>query len=225
MRKIIRPTYPKEFSIGILLLVFIISCFLAQQIFVVSIHDLKENTDVFLGIFLIGVAVVMMVLIMWEEILFPIKLKEVDGGIIFRNRVAKLRTQILMYLFIPLIFGFVYFTYEVNHVRFLLWLLGCMVPPVLDKIVSGIKNLHDFLQLTDDKIEYKNNEKEGHFNTTDIQYIEILSDDKSEAKKMQLTFKDNTSVCIDLDEMELDAYYNTIDKFVASHYKHLVKHV
>lgn len=223
MKKIIRPTYPKEFSIGLLLLVFIVSCFLAQQIFIVSIHDLKQNTDVFLGIFLVGFAVVIMVLIMWEEILFPIKLREVQGGILFQNRLSKLRTQIMMYCCIPAIFAFIYFQYEVKPLRFALWAMACMIPPVIEKIISGIKNQKDFLQLTDEKIEYKNNEKEGHFDTKDIHHIAVLTDDKSESKKMELIFKNHTSVVIDLDEMELDAFYDTIDKFVVSHYKHLIK--
>ena len=121
MKKIIRPTYPKEFSVGLLLLMFITSCFLAQQIFVVSIHDLKldENNHIYFGMFLVSSALIIMILIMWEEILFPVRLKEIDGGIVFRNRQTKLRTQVIMYCCIPLIFIYVYLEFDVKLFRFI----------------------------------------------------------------------------------------------------------
>lgn len=223
MRKLIRPTYPKEFSIGLLLLIFVIACFLSLQIFVVPIHDLNENKDVYVGMLLASFAVIIMVLIMWEEILFPIKLKEIPGGIEFRNHKSKLRVQIMMYCCIPVIFIFIYLNFEIKFFRFLFWAIVCMVPPVLEKIVSGINNLQDFLQLTVEKIHYKNNEKEGDFKTSDIIQISILSEDKSLINKIELFFKDGSSVIIDIDEMELEAFYVFIYKFIVTNYKHLLK--
>lgn len=222
MKKIVRKTYPLEFSVGLLLLIFVTSCFLAQQIFVVSIHDLKDNHNELLGMMLISAAVVIMILIIWEEILFPIRVKEVKGGILFSNRKKKLKVQVLMYLCIPLIFGYVYFTYEVKLIRFILWALVCMGAPVLEKLISGIKNFNDFLLLTDDFIEYKNNEKEGRFAVNQIKNITILTEERIVSKKMLLEFVDGTNVTIDLDEMELDVYYDTIDKFSKKHYKELL---
>ena len=130
MGKIIRPTYPKEFSIGLMLLIFVIAGLLSHQIFNVPYSKLAENLNVFFGMFLVGIAVVIMVLIIWEEILFPIKTKEVNGGMVFRNHGAKLKTQIFIYCSIPAIFCFIYFEYEVNHVRFFIWATVCMVAPV-----------------------------------------------------------------------------------------------
>lgn len=224
MKKIVRKTYPIEFSVGLLLLIFIVACFMAQQVFVVSIHDIKNNHSDFAGVLLLSFAVIIMILIIWEEILFPIRVKEVKGGILFSNRKKKLKVQVVMYLCIPLIFAYVYFNYEVKLIRFILWALVCLGAPVLEKLISGITNFNDFLLLTDDFIEYKNNEKEGRFSVADVKQITILTEEKIVSKKMELLFIDNTSVMIDLDEMELDVFYDTIDKFAAKHYGNLVKH-
>ena len=221
-RTIIRNTYPAQFSIGVLILMFVISWFLSHQIFAVHIHDLDENTKVYFGMFLVSVALINMVLIMWEEILFPIKIKEVEGGIIFRNHRKKLRTQLLIYCTIPAIFTFIYFDYEVNHVRFFIWAAVCMIPPIIEKIVSGINNYNDFLILTNKTIEYKNNEKVGCFKTEDIRNITLIKDDRKFITKIQLLFTNNNNVTIDLDEMELQAFYRSINRFIINNYKHLL---
>jgi hypothetical protein len=223
MGKIIRPTYPKEVSIGVLLLIFIFSYLLSHQIFDVRVHELKENKDVYYGMFLVSVAVIIMVLIMWEEILFPIKIKEIDGGMIFRNHRTKLKAQLLIYCTIPAIFTFIYMEYEVNHIRFIIWAAVCMIPPVVEKIFSGINNYNDFLRLTDREVAYKNNEKEGTFQLTAIQNISIIEDERKVIHKVQLVLKNNDQVTIDLDEMELDDFFPSIDSYIATHYKHMVK--
>jgi hypothetical protein len=223
MGKIIRPTYPKEVSIGVLLLIFIFSYLLSHQIFDVRVHELKENKDVYYGMFLVSVAVIIMVLIMWEEILFPIKIKEIDGGMIFRNHRTKLKAQLLIYCSIPAIFTFIYMEYEVNHIRFIIWAAVCMIPPVVEKIFSGINNYNDFLRLTDREVAYKNNEKEGIFQLTEIQNISIIEDERKVIHKVQLLLKNNDEVTIDLDEMELDDFFPSIDSYITSHYKHLAK--
>lgn len=223
MKKLIRPTYPKEFSVGLLLLIFITSCFLAEQVFVGSIHDLKENKDVFIGMFLISAAVIIMILIMWEEILFPVRLKEIQGGILFRNRQSKLRVQVIMYCCIPVIFLYVYLNYDVNMLRFLAWAAVCMLPPVMDKIASGVNNYEDFLLLTDTSLEYKNNEKQGSYLIENIIHITIVKDERSVMTKIQLLLKNGNDVQIDLDEMELEAFYESINIFISTHYKDLVK--
>lgn len=222
MKKLIRPTYPQEFSVGLVLLIFIISCFLAGQVFVVSIHDLKENTEVLLGIFLVSIAVIIMVLIMWEEILFPVKLKKIDGGIIFRNRKEKLRIQILMYCCIPVIFLYVYVNYDIRPLRFFAWAAVCMVPPIMDKILSGVNNYQDFLQLTNSSVEYKNNEKEGRFPIGNLMTITIIKDERNVMSKIQLLLKNGNNVTIDLDEMELEAFYESIEMFISTEYKDLL---
>jgi hypothetical protein len=218
MGKVIRATYPAGFSIGVLILVFIISFFLSHQIFEVPFSDLHENKNVYFGMFLVGSAVIIMFLVIWEEILFPIKIREVNGGILFRNHRTKLLTQGLIYLSIPAIYTFIYMEFEVNHIRFFIWALICTVAPILEKLASGINNYNDFLRLTDEEIEYKNNEKEGLFKTQDIYQIAIIKEGVS-VKKLQLIFKNSEKEIIDLDEMELDAFYESIYKYVTTHYK------
>jgi hypothetical protein len=220
---IIRKTLPIHLSVGILLLMFTISWFLSHQIFTVRVHDLDENTHVYLGMALVSIALMNMVLITWEEILFPIKIKEVDGGMVFKNHRNKLKTQILIYCPIPVILTFIYFTFDVNHFRFFIWAAVCLIPPVLEKIVSGINNYNDYLKLTDTTIEYKNNSKEGHFMLKDIQDITVIKDNHRIIKKIQLVLTNNQIFMIDLDQMELDAFYDSINKFIARNYNHLLK--
>lgn len=221
--KTIRSTYPKEISIGVLILVFFIAYALSHQIFTVPFTALKQNTEVYFGMFLVSMAVIIMVLILWEEILFPIKLKEIEGGVLFRNHRQKIQVQALIYLCIPAIFAFIYLEYEVNHVRFFIWAAICMVPPVLSKIGSGINNYNDFLALTDYTIEYKNNEKEGCIKLVDIRHITVLREEGGTIKSLDLAFTDQTNLVIDLDEMELEDFIDAIDEFISKHYPHLLK--
>jgi hypothetical protein len=92
--------------------------------------------------------------------------------------------------------------------------------PVAGKLISGIKNYNDFLKLTDDTIEYKNNEEEGVLHVKDIQQIILIKDETNVLHKIQLIMTNN-EVTIDLDEMELEAYYKTIEEYMAIHYSSL----
>ena len=130
MAKIIRATYPKEFSIGLLLLIFAISSFLSSQIFNVRWRDIIDGHSPYLGMFLSGLAVVFMVLILWEEFLFPARIKPTEDEIVFRNHSTKLQTQILIYCAIPVIVGFIYLNYEVAAVPFFIWAAICVISPV-----------------------------------------------------------------------------------------------
>jgi hypothetical protein len=223
MGKIIRPTYPKELSIGLLLLVFGISFFLSGQIFDTHAVDPAKNSNVYLGMSLLSVAVIIMVLILWEEFLFPVKIKPESGGMVFRNHRTKLINQALIYCAIPVIFVFIYVNYKVNHVYFILWALVCLVSPVAGKLISGIKNYNDFLKLAADSIEYKNNHEVGTFGLKDIQWIMLIKDERKVLHKIQLLTIDNKQVTIDLDEMELEAFYISIDKYISANYKSLLK--
>lgn len=223
MSKLIRSTYPVQFSIALLALVFIISSLLSFQIFTVSFHELNENKSIYLGMFLIGLAVIIMLLIIWEEFLFPIKVKEIPGGLIFRNHRKKLKTQLFIYFSIPAIFIFIYLEYEVNLIRFLFFAAICICTPVLEKIVSGINNYNDFLMLTHEKIEYKDNEKVGSFKIKEIKRIRIVRDEGNAIKNIQLSLINNDNVTIDLDRMELDAFYDSILKFINNYYDFLLE--
>jgi len=210
MAKIIRHTYPKEFSIGMLLLIFVLSSFLSSQIFNVSWRVILSGSKVAIGMALVGSTVVIMALILWEEFLFPVHFKPKEDEVVFQNHLTKLKTQILIYFQIPVIFGFIYFYYEVNQIRFFIWALVCTVVPVVGKLLSGIKNYNDFLKLTNDTIEYKNNEKEGVFRVKDIDRITLIKDESDVLHKVQVSMTSGNQVLIDLDEMELEAYYETI---------------
>jgi hypothetical protein len=152
-----------------------------------------------------------------------VHIKPKKDEVVFRNHLTKLKTQVLIYFLIPLIFGFIYFYYEVNHVRFFIWALVCTVLPVVGKLMSGIKNYNDFLKLTDDTIEYKNNEKEGVFRVKEIDRITLIKDESDVLHKVQVSMTNGSQILIDLDEMELEAYLETIQSFIISHYKGLVR--
>ncbi len=220
MAKIIRPRYSLEFSIGLLLLIFSLSLFLAHPIFP---ERGNEDKHVYLGIALMGIAVIIMLLVLWEEFLFPIKVKPDADGFVFRNHRNKLKTQLLIYCTIPVILGFIYADYEVNLIRFMIWAAVLMVVPVAGKLISGIKNYNDFLKLGIEAIEYKNNEKSGVFQLKEIRQITLIKDDRNVLHKIQLVSANNNQVIIDLDEMELEAYIVSIDKFMSAHYEVLLK--
>lgn len=223
MAKVIRPTYPLEFSIGLLMLIFVLSAFLSSQVFRASWQEVMDGNNVIFGMMLVGLAVVIMAMILWEEFLFPIKVVPTADQVVFRNHLTKLKTQLLIYGAIPLIFGFVYFKYEVNHVRFFIWAAVCVVLPVVAKLISGIKNYNDFLKLTYNAIEYRNNEEAGSYSLKDIQHITLIKDETNVLHKIELLLTTNNSITIDLDEMELEAYYNSIDQAMKVHYKGLIK--
>jgi hypothetical protein len=223
MGKIIRPRYSVEFSIGILLLVFALSLFLSLQIFPMSKSALHEGKNVYFGAALISSAVIIMVLVLWEELLFPVRLKVEEGSTVFRNHRNKLKTQILIYCAIPFIFILVYAEYDVNLVRFLAWAVICIAAPVAGKLISGIRNYNDFLKLSHDTIAYQNNEKKGVFPLKDVKHITLIKDERNILHKVELFLFNNNRVTIDLDEMELEAFIGSIENFMTAHYSTLLK--
>ncbi|WP_421877396.1 heavy metal transporter [Marinoscillum sp.] len=223
MSKTIRKTYPKDFSVGVLIIIFATVFFLSGQLFEKKQPNLSGILNIYVGEFLVSTAVLVMVLILWEEILFPVTIKPHDDGLIFRNHRTKLKIQGLIYLIIPIIVVFLYLNFEVNTFRFFGWAAVTMVLPVIGKLVSGINNYNDFLTLTDSYLEYKNNELEGKYPLSDITKIEIVNDDKGHLSKLIVSFKASDTVTIDLDEMELDDYYESIENYLKKHYKELVK--
>lgn len=223
MAKIIRPTYPLEFSIGLLLLIFFLSAFLSFEIFAVTWHEITEGGSPLLGMILAGVVVVIVALILWEEFLFPVRIKPTEDRIIFRNHFTKLKTQVLIYCAVPLIIIFLYLNYEVRPVAFFVWASVCIAAPLVGKLMSGIKNYNDFLSLTDGAIAYKNNEKEGVLKVSEIREIVLIKDEANVLHKIQVVMHNDSQVTIDLDEMELEAYYQTIEHFIKGHYSSLVK--
>jgi hypothetical protein len=182
-------------------------------------HHLKNATP---GMGLIGIAVVLMTLIIWEEILFHVKVKEIKGGLIFRNQRKKIRTQLLLFIPIPVIFTFIYQEYDIKFSHFLVWAAVCILLPAIEIVVSGIRSRRNFLKLTSRMIKYKNNGKEGCFDTKDIQNITIIKENRF-IKKIQVFFTNNDNVIIDIDEMHLHAFYDSIYTFIKIHYKHLLK--
>jgi hypothetical protein len=222
MGKVIRKSLPRELSIGLLLLIFILSFVLSGQIFASGSGN--DGKNIYLGMVLVAVAVVTMVLILWEELLFPVKLLNPEQGeVIFRNHRTKLKFQVLIYCTIPVIFAFIYLEYQLNLVRFIIWAGVCIVIPAAAKLISGINNYNDFLKLTDDAIEYKNNKEVGNLEVKEIKHITLVKDERKVLHKIEVAMNDGKSVMIDLDEMELEAFYQTIDKYIWIHYKRLIR--
>lgn len=223
MAKLIRKTYPKEVSIGLLLLVFVITAFLSHQIFEGRAAVLNEGKNTYLGAVMVASAVVIMMLVLWEEFLFPVHVKVEGGAVVFRNHRSKLKKQLLIFLLIPVIFAAVYVLYAVNLFGFIIWAAICIISPIAGKLVSGLKNYNDFLKLTDDTLEYKNNDKEGVYELKNVQQIVLMKDETKVLHKIQLNLTTGQPVLIDLDEMEIDAFCVAIDEYLNTHYKHLVK--
>jgi hypothetical protein len=223
MAKTIRPTYPLEFSIGLLLLIFLLSAFVSFEIFETSWHTIIDGDGPILGMILAGVAIVIMALILWEEFLFPVRIKPIANEIVFRNHFTKLKTQVLIYCLIPFIVIFIYFNYEVSLLAYFIWAAVCLVAPVAGKLISGIKNYNDFLKLTSKTIEFKNNQKEGVIPVDKIREIILIRDDANLLHKVKVVMLELDEVIIDLDEMELESYFQTIDDFINDHYQELVK--
>ena len=223
MTKTIRKTYPRDFSIGVLIIIFTCVFFLAGQLFEKHQPNLSDYLNMYVAYFLVSLAVLVMILILWEEILFPVTIKPEGDGLIFRNHRTKLKIQALFFLSIPAIIVFLFLNYEVNTFRFFGWAAVNMGLPILGKLISGINNYNDFLTLTSSYIEYKNNELEGKFEVSDIQSMHINKDDKGLHQKLVLEFKSSESVTIDMDEMELEDFYESIDEYIAEHYKSLLK--
>ena len=222
MAKIIRPTYPMEFSIGLLLLIFLLSALISFEIFDARWHDVMEGQGPVQGMMLSGIAVVIVALILWEEFLFPVRIKSVEDQIVFRNHFTKLKTQVLIYCVIPVIVIFIYLNYEISPLAFFIWASVCLIVPIVGKFLSGIKNYNDFLKLTSDAIEYRNNKKAALMPVSEIIGIIMIRDDADVLYKVKVMMRNRTEVIIDLDEMELEAYYQTIDRFIMAHYDSLV---
>lgn len=172
---------------------------------------------------MVGSAIVIMMLVLWEEFLFPIRVKLDGDVVVFQNHRSKLKKQAMIFCLIPLIFIAVYTLYAVNLLAFSIWAAICIISPIAGKLISGIKNYNDFLKLTDDRLEYKNNEKEGGYELKHVQQIVLLKDETKVLHKIQLILTNGQSVLIDLDEMELEDYCVSIDEYLNKHYASLVK--
>ena len=98
-----------------------------------------------------------------------------------------------------------------------------MILPVIAKLISGINNYNDFLTLTSSYIEYKNNALEGKIPLSDIQSMEISKDAKGLHQKLILEMKSGDPLTIDMDEMELEDFYEAIDDYIAEQYKSILK--
>ncbi|XOV93596.1 MAG: heavy metal transporter [Bacteroidota bacterium] len=222
MTKIIRKTYPKEISIGILIIIAVVTFFLSGQLFEKRQPEFAEALTIYFGEFLVTLTVMLMVLILWEEILFPVHIKPEDDGLVFRNHRTKLKIQAVIYLIIPLIVVFIYMTYNVSVYHFFGYAAVVMLLPVIGKLVSGINNYNDFLKMTSHEIQYKNNEKEGTFLFSEISKLKLIKDNDNILSKLLVEFKSGEPVTIDLDEMELDAYYEAIEEYVTTNHKPLL---
>ena len=112
--------------------------------------------------------------------------------------------------------------FNINFIQFIIWAGACIIVPIVAKIFSGIKNYNDFLKLSLNEIEYKNNEKEGKFRLSQVRSLSIIKDSHNVLSKLKVSLAEG-EVIIDLDEMELEAYYDTIEDFLHKTYKNLLQ--
>lgn len=220
MAKIVRKSLPLEISIGLLLLIFVLSFLLAGQVFS---NTQPEGTNVYFGMVLVSVAVIVMVLVLWEELLFPVRIKPEQNEVVFRNHRTKLKIQAMIWCVIPVIFWFIYANFTLNPVRFYIWASIITLLPVIGKLFSGINNYNDFLKLTDEAIIYKNNRKTGTFAVSELKHLTLVKDERKVLHKIELLLVDGKTVTIDLDEMELEAFLETIDQYIAIHYGRFIQ--
>lgn len=223
MSIIIRKTYPREFSLGVLVILFTLVFFLSGQLFGKTQPEILGIPGIYVGEFLVSCAVITMVLILWEEILFPIKAIPSDGGLLFRNHQSKLKIQGGIYILIPAIVLYLFFTFETSTFRFIVWAAVCLALPILGKLMSGINNIHDFLTLTPAFIAYKDNEEEGKIEVKDIRNIRLIPDGYQHTHQLELILKDDASIVIELHKMELDDFIDSIEEYINEHYVDLVK--
>ncbi len=217
MSKIIRPTLPREFSIGILIIIFTLTAFLSPRIFSTTMSQEGHMINIYVGMFLVSTVVIIDILILWEEILFPIHVNPLEGEVIFRNHRNKLKIQALFYLLIPILIAVIYFNFAINPYSFYPWAGICLLAPIVGKLASGVNNYNDFLRLSEIDIEYKNNRREGKYGIETIQSLELIEDGSS-LTKLKLIFKDLSTHIIDLDQMELDEFYESIEQYIGIHY-------
>jgi hypothetical protein len=224
MKKVIRKAYPLEVSIGLLLMILFVSFFLSRMLFIMPVGAKEVGPNLYLGMFLASASVLITVLILVEEFLFPTKIKEIDGGVLFRNHSTKLKMQWFIYLCIPVAFTFIYLTYDVNIIRFSVWAAICILAPIVGKLVSGLHNYKDFLKLTPEVIAYKDNEKEGNMPMASIEGLRILKDESKFLQKLEISLKDGRQVVIDIDKMELDDFLEAIEQYITTQYSKVLKH-
>ena len=222
MKKTIRKTLPQNVSIGILIIIFIIVCFLAGQLFINKQDNASGFFNIYFADILVGIAAIIMVLILWEEILFPVNIKSEDSGYVFRNHRSKLIFQVFLYLTIPAIVAFLFFNFEVNMVRFFVWASAILILPVVGKLMSGITNYNDFLKLTPQRIEFKDNDHEGVYDVFSIQKIEFVKDGSGRIHEFVLKMKDGKSEVIQMHQMELDDFFDSIEEYAQEVYQPLL---
>lgn len=222
MKKTIRHTLPRNISLGILILIFVLVYLLAGQLFKTNQNDLGALLNGYLANFLVSTAVLIMVLILWEELLFPVNVKQVDSGYLFHNHRTKLKFQFFLYLTIPLIVVFLFLTYKVSEWRFFSWAFVVVVFPVVGKLISGIKNYNDFLQLTSKEIAFKDNDHEGVYELSQIQKLALTKDDSGHLNELILQLKNGEQTAIKVYQMELDDFIEYIEKYVNETYRALL---
>ncbi|MGE0773325.1 MAG: heavy metal transporter [Cyclobacteriaceae bacterium] len=223
MAKIIRASYRRDLSFGILVIIFAVVFFLAEQLFEKHLFHQEGWFSLNLARALAGMAVILMILIMWEEILFNVHVKPVDDhGFIFRNHGTKLKSQALIYLIIPVIIVFLYFNYRVSAFRFFGWAAVVGILPIIGKLKSGIRNYNDYLKLTVKMIEYKNNDLHGTFALSEVKQIVLIKDRDKVLHKVRLMLAAGPTVTIDIDEMELHDFYEVIEEYITLYYAPLL---
>lgn len=214
MKKTIRKRLPRNISLGILILIFALVYFLAGQLFVNERSSFGSFEQIYLDNFLVSTAVLIMILILWEEVLFPVHVKRVNDGHLFHNHRTKLWFQAVLYLIIPVIVVFLFLNYEVNALRFFGWAFVVVVFPVVGKLMSGIRNYNDFLLISPTGLSFKDNDHEGTYDVSQIQKVALTKDESGALNELILHLNSGGQETIKLYQMELDDFIEHIEKYL-----------
>ena len=223
MSKTIRRTYPLHISVGMLIIIFIITYFLSFQLFGKIPDNVEWYQDSYFGGFLVSCAILVMVLMLWEELLFPVKIKDVDGGNLYRNHREKLVVQALMYLIIPAVVAYLYLNFPVSGFRFYAWAGINVLLPVAGKLITGLNNYNDFLELTDKHIRFKDNEHEGTIALSSVSSLELVRDEDGFLHELKIALKEGDPVVIEVHQMELEDFFESIEAYIGENYKGFLK--
>ncbi len=223
MKKLQHPVQRTELDIVVISVIFLVAFFLSNPIFNLSYRDPVERNIAYTGMLLIGIAAMLVTLIVWENLLFSVQLKKVEGGVRVSNHTRKNVIQALLYAAVLVIFLVVFLFYPVHQNHFQVCLGLFTIIPVGHKVISGIRNSNPFLKLTRSEIQFRNHRKRGRFELKKIQYIRIIKGAGNTISKLRLGI-DDSEVTIDLDEMHVNAFDDNISDYIRTNYTTLLKY-
>ena len=223
MKKLLYPVQRLELDILAICLIFLIALFFSNPVFDLSYKEPNHRLTAYTGMFLVGMAAVLLTLIVWENLLFYLRLRFVEDGVKVCNPTRKNVIQGLLYAGMLLLFLVIYVYYPVNEFYFRLWFSLFATIPIVHKITYKFRSSNPLLKLTRSEIQFRNRRKMGRFYVKNIQYIRIIKGAKDSISKLRLGVDDD-EVTIDLDEMNVDPFNDNITDYIKKNYTTLLKY-